>query len=77
MTKKKTYTTPTEVEIREIAAGEFFTLRDYGEFPDESRVYIRGDYDRSEKKYEASKFTDMNHCTYLKPTRKVWVGFTF
>ena len=77
MTKKKTYTTPTEVEIREIAAGEFFTLRDYGESPDESRVYIRGDYDRSEKKYEAVKFNDCNHYTYLKPTRKVYVGFTF
>lgn len=66
-----------QVSIKDIKKGEFFTLSNHGEYPNENRVYIKGDYDRAERKYECSKFTDMNHCSYLKADRKVWIGFTF
>ena len=66
-----------QVTIRELKKGDFFTLSNFGEYPSENRVYIKGDYDRSERKYECSKFTDINHCSYLKAVRKVWVDFTF
>ena len=34
-----------QVMIKELKKGDFFTLRDYGEYPDESRVYVRGEYE--------------------------------
>lgn len=66
-----------QTTIREIKRGEFFTLKDYGEYPPERAVYTRGDYDRTEKKYECGKWSDISHSTYLKADRKVWVDFTF
>ena len=69
--------TPTQVTLRELPKGAFFTLRDYGEYPDGDRVYVKGDYDRSDHKYTCHKYYDMMHESYIKPDRKVWSGFTF
>ena len=63
--------------IKDLKKGEFFTLKDYGEYPPESRVYVRGDYERSEKKYSCYKFTDVNAESFFKGNRLVFVGFTF
>ena len=66
-----------QVFLKDLKKGDFFTLKDYGEFPDESRVYIRGDYERSEKKYSCSKFTDFCYETFKKGSTKVYTDFTF
>lgn len=63
--------------LKEIKKGEFFTLKDYGDNPPETAVYIRRGYDREEKKYECEKFCDFNHVSYLKGSRTVYIGFTF
>lgn len=62
--------------VRDLKKGEYFTLKPI-ENPTESQVYIRGEYDRSEKKYEATKFSDISASRYLKPTTKVYTEFTF
>lgn len=62
--------------IRELKKGDFFTLRPVDE-PKESQVYVRDDYDRSEKKYGAYKFSDVNSFRSFKPTTQVYTGFTF
>ena len=41
------------------------------------RVYVLGGYDRSQRKYVAHAFDDINQEIFLSPTRKVLVGFTF
>lgn len=64
-------------KIKNIKEGEFFTLKDYGEYPAENRVYIRGEYNRSLKKYEISKYTDMNDFRYVNGNKEVVTGFTF
>lgn len=63
--------------VKELKQGEFFTLKDYGEYPPESRVYVRGYYERSSKKYECKKFYDWNAESFLKGSRVVYTGFTF
>lgn len=41
------------------------------------RVYVLDGYDRSQRKYVAYAFDDVNQEIYLTSTRKVLVGFTF
>lgn len=64
-------------KIKDLKKGEFFTLKDYGECPDESKVYIRDSYDRTAKKYSCYKWSDINHESMIKADRTVFVGFTF
>ena len=56
--------------------GEFFTKKPIEE-PKETQVFIRGDYDKSEKKYEITRFSDFCNTAYLKGTAKGYTGFTF
>lgn len=63
--------------IKELKQGAFFTLKDYGEYPTESRVYIRGEYNKSLKQYEIYKYNDVNDFRYVKGTKEVYAGFTF
>lgn len=63
--------------INKIKKGEFFTLKDYGDNPPETAVYVRDDYDKTDKKYGCYKWSDVNRCSYLKGTKTVYVGFTF
>ena len=58
--------------IKELKKGEFFKRKE-----DSKRVYIRGDYIRSERRYECQAFDDINQFITLKPDTKVFIGFTF
>lgn len=62
--------------LKELKNGEFFTIKPIEE-PKESQVYIRGEYDRSEKKYECGKFSDISAFRMFKGDKEVYVGFTF
>ena len=63
--------------IKEMKKGDFFTLKDYGEYPDDSKVYIRGEYNKSLKKYEIYKYNDVNAFRYVAGNKEVITGFTF
>lgn len=63
--------------IKNLKTGDFFTLKDYGDEPRESVVYVRGEYDRTERKYEVWKFTDANNFRYMKGNKEVYTDFTF
>ena len=41
------------------------------------RVYVLDGYDRSQRRYVAHAFDDINQEIFLASTRKVLVGFTF
>ena len=41
------------------------------------RVYVLDGYDRSQRRYIAHAFDDVNQEIFLASTRKVLVGFTF
>lgn len=64
------------MKLRELNKGEWFTLKPISE-PKASQVYIREDYDRSEKKYVCGKFSDISASRLLKPDTTVYTDFTF
>ena len=64
------------VMVKELKQGDWFTLKPIEE-PKESQVYIRREYDRSERKYFGEKFSDMSYGRYFKGDRVVYTDFIF
>lgn len=66
-------------QIKDLKAGDFFTLRDHGEDTEvrESAVWVRGDYDKGSKTYSCYKYEDVNHEHFFKGTKEVFVDFIF
>ena len=62
--------------IKELKKGDFFTLKPI-ENPKESQVYIRGDYDRSTKKYFCGRFDDISYEKEFKGDKVVYTDFVF
>lgn len=63
-------------KIKDLKQGDFFTLKPI-EFPNENQVYIRGEYDRSEKKYLCDKFSDISMGRFFKGDKEVYTDFIF
>lgn len=63
-------------KIKDLKKGEYFTLKQIDE-PKESQVYVRGEYDKSELKYECYKWDDVNNTRFYKGDKEVYTGFTF
>ena len=61
------------VPLYAVPKGGFFRLTDSYAAP----VWVRGDYDRSDNKYSAYQYDNVNKESFFKGTRKVWVGFYF
>ena len=64
-------------KLKEVKNGDFFTLKNYGEYPDDKKVYIRGDYSRECKKFSCYKFDDINAETFKKGDLIVYTDFIF
>lgn len=62
--------------IKDLKKGEYFTLKPISE-PTEKQVFIRAEYDRTEKKYVAIHFDDICSSRSLKPSTVVYTDFTF
>lgn len=62
--------------IKDLKKGEYFTLKPISE-PTEKQVFIRDEYDRTDKKYIAIRFDDICVSRYLKPSTVVYTDFTF
>lgn len=58
--------------LKDLKHGEFFKLKE-----DSKRVYIKDEYDRSEKKYCCIAFDDISAWRMFKGDKKVFAGFTF
>lgn len=65
------YTAMKQTNIKSVKKGEFFRLTENGP------VWVRGYYERSEKKFEAYRFDDINHESFFKGERKCFVDFEF
>lgn len=61
----------TTKPIKDLKKGDFFRLSEAG------AVYVRGDYDKSYKKYDCYKFEDVNAFRQFAGAKKVIVDFTF
>ena len=64
------------MKVKDLKRGEYFTLRPIAE-PKESQVFIRGEYDRTEKRYECIQFSDMCSTRYIKGDKEVYTDFIF
>ena len=62
--------------VKELKRGDMFTLRPIEE-PRESQVFIRGEYDRSERKYWCDRFADISDGKFLSGTKEVYQDFVF
>lgn len=65
-----------KVIIKDLKVGDFFILSDC-DCPKESQVFVRGEYDRSERRYSCSKWSDFCSDRLFKGDKVVYVGFTF
>lgn len=62
--------------IKDLKKGEFFTRKPI-ENPKETQVYIKGDYDRSTKTYDCTRFDDISRTISLKASAQVYTEFVF
>lgn len=62
--------------VKELKKGEYFTLKNI-EYPKVSQVYIKDDYDRTEKGYLCYKFSEISNSRILKSDTKVYTDFIF
>lgn len=62
--------------IKDLKLGEYFTLKPIAQ-PTERQVFIRGDYDRSDKRYEATRFDNIAISRLLEPDTPVYTDFVF
>lgn len=63
--------------LKNVKLGEYFTLRPIECVLKDSLVYVRGVYDRELKKYEVSKFIDINDFRFMRGDRIVYIDFIF
>lgn len=64
------------MKIKDLKKGEFFTKKEI-KFPKDNQVWIRGEYDYSEKKYECTKYDDISMTCYLSGNKEVYTDFMF
>lgn len=64
------------VKLSTLKKGDFFTLKPIEE-PSINQVYVRDDYDRSLKKYDSHKFTNVSSSYFFKGDKLVYVDFYF
>lgn len=63
-------------KLKDLKKGEWFTLKPI-ENPTENQVYVKGDYVRSDNRYECSKWSDFCYTRYFLGNKLVYVDFTF
>lgn len=64
------------MKLKDLKIGEYFTLKPI-ESPKESQVYIRGEYDKSDKRYVCGKFSDISASRLFDGNKEIYVDFTF
>lgn len=62
--------------LKDLKMGDWFTLKPI-DHPKESQVYIRGEYDKTNKKYICSKFSDICYSRSLKGDTPIYTDFIF
>jgi hypothetical protein len=71
MTHTDTHHTPNP--LADVKRGEYIRLKASPTAP----VWVRGDYDRTSKRYWITKADDMNHGALRKGDAVVYTGFTY
>lgn len=64
------------VKLKDLKKGEYFTLKPIAA-PSEYQVCIKGEYDRSAKKYDCGCFHDISLNRLIDGNRTVYTDFVF
>ena len=64
------------VTVRSLKMGEYFTRKNIAN-PLDSQVYVRGEYDREQKRFMCYHWDDINKVVYLKGDTVVYTDFEF
>ena len=64
------------MKLKELKKGDYFTIVNV-EYPKESQVFIKGEYDRTLKTFTCSKFSDICSSRNFKSDKEVFVDFIF
>ena len=64
------------MKLKELKKGDWFTIRPIKE-PKEIQVYIRGEYDRTDKKYACGKFNDISASRLFDGNKEVYTDLIF
>ena len=64
------------VKLSTLKRGEMFTLKDISQ-PSGKQVWIKDEYDRTEKKYLITNFDDFNRFRLIKGNTVVYTDFWF
>lgn len=62
--------------VKQLKKGEFFTRKPIAS-PTEKQVLVRGEYDRTSKRFSCHHWDDINHEIFLKGDTKAYTDFTF
>ena len=66
------------MKVKELKKGDYFTTRPMHEKEvDAKYVFIKGDYNKSLKKYECMKFCDISSWKDFNPDQEVYQDFIF
>lgn len=67
-----------KITISELPYGRYFTLEYVsGQRVEKTQVYVRGEYDRLEKKYSCHTFADINKEIFFNGNTEVYEAFIF
>ena len=64
------------MKLKELKKGELFTLKPV-EFPRESQIFVKDEYDRSERKYWVGKWSCYGDGKFVSGDREVYTEFEF
>lgn len=67
----------TKVRLKDLKKGEYFTIKEI-EFPKDSQVFIKEEYDRSTKKFQCAQCSDIwGAGRQFKSDKEVYIDFTY
>ena len=64
------------MKLKELKRGDFFTKRSIPA-PGEAQVWVRGEFDRSARRYCCHRWDDINTFCLLDGSREVFCDFVF
>lgn len=66
------------MKLKDLKKGDFFTLKSHGEkHVTDSQVYIKGEFDRTEKKYDCGRCDDISYSRYFDGNKTVYTDFVY
>lgn len=66
------------MKLKELKKGDLFALKPHGErHITDSQVYIKGEFDRSVKKYDCGRCDDISYSRYFDGNKTVYTDFVY